>query len=192
MKQTLKSRQGHILYEGDHTDRREALEFAVENGLKLDGIDLGGTDLRNANLDNAAISHGLFIGCDLTGANMSEAIFRDCNFTCARMVDTCLCYSDFLECNFAHTIFGSTDISMSRLDKSVFSPQAAFTLSLETAHTLSQISFITPMGQKRTSHPPIVIKKLNKVIIHLKAKEYENNISETASSITGTKYKIYC
>lgn len=184
MQQHLTTRQGAILYTGDHPNLRTALETAIQDGAILDGIDLSGADLRGANLDSAHIIHGDFTNADLTGANMSESVFKHCTFSGARLIDSCLCYSDLLGCTFLDTHFGATDIAMARLDGSVFSPQACLTLSLESAHSLSCITLQTPKGKRAISHPPIVIKGLNKPIICLNGTNYENNVADLGGFIT--------
>ncbi|HNQ91971.1 MAG TPA: pentapeptide repeat-containing protein [Alphaproteobacteria bacterium] len=184
MEQKLTTRTGVLLYAGEHPTLRAALETAIQEGIILDGIDLTGASLKGANLDNAHIMHANFTNADLTGANMSESVLKHCNFSGARMIDTCLCYSDLLGCNFLDTTFGATDISMARLDGSAFLPQACLTLSLESAHSLSCIVLQTPQGKKVISHPPIVIKNLNELVICAKMLNYENNISYHKSIIT--------
>ncbi len=156
---------GAHLYGGSFPDIRRAVEQAA-----ADGVDLSGADLRHARLGNAALD-GLVMrgarldGANLAGANMSEARLDGTVFTGAALHNACLCLSGLTRCDFTAALFGATDITGARIDRSRFSTPSAFTLNFREAESFDGcLYFDEAMTPCPFSRPPLVISGLAKTI----------------------------
>lgn len=157
----LQSRSYEILYSGTHPSAKEAIEFALREGVCLDRLRLHNTDLRDVNLDGIHIYGADFSGCNLSGANLSDAVFSECIFSDCQMFNACLCYSDLEHCIFHNTEFGGTDISESILKACLFSGPSTFALNFITCSSMKDSLYSDEEGQiLPMTIPPIVIMGL--------------------------------
>ena len=154
----LVTKDGKTLYEGQHRNISEAIEFAVTRGTKLDYIDLSGQLLPHINLDGIVLYHADFSGADLTGANMSEADFIDCDFSSADLTQACCCYSNFFGCNFRGAQFSGTDIAMACLTSCQFEGVSAFNLCFESAFKLARLTYYQEQDSYAFDEAPIIVR----------------------------------
>lgn len=163
---TLMSTHNTPLYEGQHRDLKEAIEYAISQNIPLNEIDLSYKKLRHINLDGVHIKSASFKGADLRGANMSEAQFISCDFSESLLDDVCFCYSDILYCNFRLSHFHTTDISMATLDFCEFEGLSLFDIDFHTAYRLRHLTFTS---RNKTHHfsslPALVTQGKNHLVI---------------------------
>lgn len=74
-KQTVKDREGDVLYEGEAVTLKEFLEKLVRNGYSLSRSDLRRRDLSGLDLNGADFREALLDGADLRGMSASKANF---------------------------------------------------------------------------------------------------------------------
>ncbi|MFA7275422.1 MAG: pentapeptide repeat-containing protein [Pseudobdellovibrionaceae bacterium] len=115
-------------------------------------------NFRNANWDGAQHREQDFTGLDLTSANISEGHFTNCIFSTASLIDACLCYSIFINCQFINTQFGATDIAQAEFYNCVFAGWSVFTLDFECSAQIKDCTFRTETSHITFSSPPLVIK----------------------------------
>jgi hypothetical protein len=69
----IKSKSGAVLWEGEATSMRDAVEKAVKGRAYLDGANLTGANLTGANLAHAYLAHANLTGAYLAHANLTGA-----------------------------------------------------------------------------------------------------------------------
>lgn len=176
----LRNQANIVLYESEHTSLREAIEYCIEHNIILDGLTLEGENLQAANLDGWNIKQATFRNCNLRHANLSEAILIECDFSGSDMTDTCLCYTDLLDCLFLDTDLSKADLSQAVVISPTFSSKALKKANLATLHKLHTPTCL-PENQE-IIHPIIDILRftenafLSKVInFHKKVSCHGNN-----------------
>jgi|GEM_PF-6454141 len=131
-----------LLYEGQHTSIKQAVEFAYSQNIPLHGIDLKGKNLQGINLDGITLHSGNFSEANLQGANLSEATFKSCDFSSSNLRDSCFCYSNMLHCNFRLSDFSEGDLSMASIENSEFEGFSSLAFNLHKAFKRQALTFI--------------------------------------------------
>ena len=89
MIQINRVKQEPVIVESANTVK-EAVEYAVRNGISLKDADLRGMNLRNMDLSNADLSGADFRCSDLSHSNLSGACLRNAKLNCADLTEACL------------------------------------------------------------------------------------------------------
>lgn len=150
---------GKDLFSGHFTSIIKCLEAAVEKNTNLSYADLRQKNLINGNFDGANMPYTLFSGSNLTGANLSEANLTGGIFDHTDLYNTCLCYSDLINCNFIDSNFGGTDIAGSDISYSKFSTFSCLDLNFTTTKNMIGCTYLSSSKEIcEMSNRPIVIK----------------------------------
>lgn len=193
--QLLSHSTGEVLFEGRFKTIRRCVEAAIADNANLTGVSLRKANLRHANLDGAIMPKASFWGADISYANMAEGNFENSDFRASKVKETCLAgsqlsASDCVGAYFNNTILGAADLSAIR-----FSCPSFFSLDLNAANTLEDITYLHK-GEIACpiSHPPLVIKGLQQDIIfmdnHVKLGDTILSLSDAQPVLTALKEVI--
>lgn len=161
----LVTTDGKSIYCGTHNSLKEAIEFAIQKNISLDGIDLSYANLDHINLDGVILRNAYFKFTSLKGANMSEAKFFSCDFTSANLEGACLCYSDINHCNFRLCALKDMDVGMASLVNCEFEGLSAFHVRFQSAHERRDLIYHHFSEQYSFSEAPTVIQLGDKAVI---------------------------
>ncbi len=128
-----------LLYQGQHNNIKEAVEFCINKQINLNRINLHGTNLKNANFDGWQVRGARLTRANLRGANITEAQLYQCDFSNANLNNACFCYSDLSHCQFYHAFFKRTDFSEASVDYSCFDWPAPAELNLSGCYSAKHI-----------------------------------------------------
>ena len=103
------------------TTVKEAVEYAVRNGISLQGADLSNADLSDADLECACFRNTDLSGADLTGTDLSDTDLREANVFGADLSRAYLRNADLSGADIDFSCwplwYGSLDI---KVDKRIF------------------------------------------------------------------------
>jgi uncharacterized protein YjbI with pentapeptide repeats len=125
-----------ILWSGDAENIKEAVSYAIQNGVILSGAELSGADLTGADLNSANLSGANFSesnlrgavfsdadlrgadlsGADLSGAYLSSADIDDANLGCANLSCADLVYTHLIGARLSHANLDCANLNGANLE----------------------------------------------------------------------------
>ena len=162
----LKSVSGETLFKSSHVTIKEAVEEAVAEGGRLDGINLRKAKLQGAKFDMAKMSGACFWGADLTGADMRDGCFDDADFRTTILKDACLSEGSFIDTNFHGAHCSQMLIDGVNFSNARFSCPSIFSCDLSSVSHLDGAIY-SHHGEVDCplSSAPIIIKGLNQPVV---------------------------
>ncbi len=157
---------------------RQAVEAAIEDKASLAFADLRRANLVNAEMDGAILDNAQLENANLLGANISEASLHRTCFKNALMHSAVLCESIIDAANFQGALFGGTDITGSKIKRSLFDTLSTFSLNFKDAAEISLNGFMAAHEELcEFSRPPLVLNGLiypiacldHKLLVHTQA-----------------------
>lgn len=154
------------LFAGEYDSIKDCIEDAVRNEINLDYVDLRGVNLMNADLDEGMFNHARFDHANLTGANLSGTKLNGACFRNATLYNTCFCEAQLSGAQFFGASFGATDIDWADISKTCFDTLLALDLQFSDALLMQSALYYDRTGTIcNLSHPPVVIKGLQNVVV---------------------------